>query len=146
MAQTNLSELSAIAKKGALTLWKRTIAFGEGDGDGTKAQITVATIPRDVRVIRAYMSVVTAFDGTGDLASIGHTGDVDFFIDTTLADIGNADTGIGADSWADAQPGSTIEGRAPQTAEYDVICELETNSDTTTGSLTVHVWGFQEDA
>lgn len=146
MAETNLSTLSPIALKGALSIWKRTIAFGAGDGDGTKAQIVCATIPRDVRVIRSYMSVVTAFDGTGDLASVGHTGDVDFFIDTTLADIGNADTGIGADSWADAQPGSTIEGRAPQTAEYNVICELETNSDTTAGSLTVHVWGIQEAA
>ena len=113
--------------------WSQTalVTFSDGTGDGVAATVKIAEIPANVRCLRVRCEVGTAFDGTTDLCSVGHSGDVDSFMDTTLLDISSAAL---LDSLSDAQPDSGVDGRAPQSAAYDLNAYLETNSNTTAGS------------
>jgi len=124
----------------------RSIGFALGLATGVATPVIIGTIPANFRILRTVTVVGTAYDGTTDLASVGYTADVDGFQDTGNVDIANADTTGGGDSQADAQPHSTFLGRAPQTAEWDLLLDLETNSDTTAGEVTIIAYGIPEPA
>ena len=122
----------------------RNIRHDDGTDDGVTIAVTVCQVPLNFRVTRTQTVVTEAYDGTTDEMSVGVAADVDLWQDIASCDIGNADTTGGGDSQADAQPGSTFLGRDPQTAAYDLLATLETNSDTTAGEVTVMVFGFFE--
>ncbi len=121
---------------GAGVRWSqsRTLVFGDGTADGVAAVVPIGVIPANVRVLRARADVTTAFDGTTDLLSIGYSGDVTAFFDTTEGDITNADL---KDSYNDAEADSSLLGRDPQAAEYTINGYLETNAGTTAGEVEI---------
>jgi hypothetical protein len=119
----------------------RTIVFGDGLGTGVATPVVVCTVPAGVRVDRVDTDKTVAFDDAGDLGSVGYAGDVDAFLDTAAMNI--VATGK-VSSHSDAQPDSGSLGRAPQSAPYDVLVDLETNAGTTAGSVDVLVWGVTE--
>lgn len=119
---------------------KRTFVFGDGTGDGVGASLPVCNVPANVRVTHVLIDVTVAFNGTGDIADVGDGDDADGWIDTgEIAISGTNDF----DSRDGAQPYASIGKRYTSADTVDIL--LETNSDTTTGSLTVWVYGHRDE-
>jgi len=121
---------------------KRQVTHDDGTDDGVAIALEVMEIARNYRLTQLLVDLTEVFDGTTDLCSLGILGDLDGFMDTAFLDL---TTLAVYDSQGDAQPFSTELGRDPQTDRYDVIANLETNSDTTTGEMDIFGFGWIED-